>query len=59
MNSKLGTNGWEVQEINNSNPANGVFAVTPSDTVELAIYTRSIRATNAGNVKLTGADGGS
>lgn len=31
----------------------GVFAVTPSDTVELTNSTRAIRVTVGGNIKLT------
>lgn len=40
-----------------SDPANGVFAVTPSDSVDLAKMTRAIRATTAGNIAIIGADG--
>lgn len=42
---------------NMNDPAYGVFAVTPSDTLELAHPSRAIRVTVAGNVKITGADG--
>ena len=39
------------------NPASGVFLVIPSDSADLAIMTRYIRATTAGNIRITGADG--
>ncbi len=35
----------------------GVFAITPNDGTDLAIFTRAIRATGAGNVSLVGIDG--
>jgi len=38
-------------------PAKGVFVVTPNDTNDLAIATRYIRVTGAGNVNLIGVDG--
>ena len=38
--------------------ATGVFLITPSDSVDLAIATRAIRANAAGTVKITGADDG-
>lgn len=38
-------------------PAQGGFAVTPSDTADLDIFTRAIRASGAGNIKITGVDG--
>lgn len=37
--------------------AMGVFAVTPSDTVELINATRAIRATVGGNIKITTTNG--
>jgi|JI10StandDraft_1071094.scaffolds.fasta_scaffold27470_2 hypothetical protein len=40
-----------------SDPATGVFAITPADGVVLAKPTRAIRATGAGNVSLVGVDG--
>jgi len=33
-------------------PYGYVFAITPNDATDLAIYTRAIRATGAGNVAL-------
>jgi len=36
--------------------ATGVFLITPSDSVDLTIATRAIRANAAGTVKITGAD---
>lgn len=38
-------------------PASGVFVITPHDTNELSTYTRAIRATIAGNIKINGVDG--
>jgi hypothetical protein len=38
-------------------PAQGVFTPAQSDTVNLAIATRAIRVSGAGNVKITGVDG--
>lgn len=40
-----------------SDPANGVFAITPSDSVALAHVTRAIRVVGAGNLSILGADG--
>lgn len=38
-------------------PYKGAFSVTPSDTVDLVNATRAIRATTAGNIKVTMVDG--
>lgn len=35
----------------------GGFEITPDDDNDLAIYTRAIRASGAGNIKITGVDG--
>jgi hypothetical protein len=40
-----------------SDPANGVFLITPSDTVDLLEYTRAIRANAAGTIAILGVDG--
>lgn len=40
-----------------SDPATGVFAITPSDSADLARAVRAIRVTTAGNVRLVAADG--
>lgn len=39
------------------NSALGVFAVTPSDTVELTNSTRAIRANTSGTIKITTING--
>ena len=38
-------------------PATGVFTITPSDSADLAIATRAIRASGAGNIVIIGQDG--
>lgn len=40
-----------------SDPATGVYAITPDDGNDLPIRIRAIRATIAGNVAIIGADG--
>jgi len=40
-----------------SDPASGVFAITPNDTDNLAHTTRAIRCSGAGNLDIIGADG--
>jgi|SoimicmetaTmtLPB_FD_contig_31_7795942_length_537_multi_2_in_0_out_0_2 hypothetical protein len=40
-----------------SDPANGVFLITPSDTVDLLEYTRAIRANTAGVINILCVDG--
>jgi len=40
-----------------SGPGFGMFAITPSDTVDLAVGARSLYITVAGDVKFNGFDG--
>lgn len=40
-----------------SDPATGVYAITPDDNNDLPTRIRAIRATVAGNVAIIGADG--
>jgi hypothetical protein len=40
-----------------SDPASGVFLITPNDTVDLLEYTRAIRANTAGTIAILGVDG--
>ena len=40
-----------------SDPATGVYVITPADGADLPIRTRAIRASGAGNINLIGADG--
>lgn len=40
-----------------TDPATGVFIITPSDTDNLAHTTRAIRSVGAGVINLVGADG--
>lgn len=40
-----------------SDPAGDIIVVTPSDTVDLTLPARAIRAANAGNIQVTTAAG--
>jgi hypothetical protein len=46
----------EMMQSEMDSPAMGVFAVTPNDSTDLAIFTRAIRANVAGTIKITGYD---